>query len=454
MFTYIKAKNFKSLKDINFDMRKTQKEINKLIVIYGENGSGKTNIVELFKFLQQSILAKANEYYFKDLLNFQDGASKISYDYIESVIGTSNIRFQLNDYRTIDENEITELEYGFELNEIEGIYSIKFDNEIKEEKLYYIIDKQRGYLFDIEKDNFQINKKLNSKIFKNQKYNEELEENIDKYWGKYSFLSLMNIEFMHKNAEYITKSISDNLSSIIYELSDYAVHIDGNDTKGIIPENFHVKDTVDNLGKGRIESQKKEILYKYEELLKLFFTQAYSDIKDVKYEIDEEKELTYYELIFSKAIGGKIKNIPYHKESEGTKRIVKQFDTLIGAINGKNVIIDEIDNGIHDLLIKNIIMSIKEEINGQLIVTTHNTLLLESLPKEYIYILISDYEGNKQINSISDYETKVQKNNNARDLYLKGAFGGIPLSDYIDFETIKYVLNNKQQERENKNAKQ
>lgn len=99
-------------------------------------------------------------------------------------------------------------------------------------------------------------------------------------------------------------------------------------------------------------------------------------------------------------------------------------------------------------------MSIKEEINGQLIVTTHNTLLLESLPKEYIYILISDYEGNKQINSINDYETKVQKNNNARDLYLKGAFGGIPLSDYIDFETIKYVLNNKQQERENKNAKQ
>ena len=82
---------------------------------------------------------------------------------------------------------------------------------------------------------------------------------------------------------------------------------------------------------------------------------------------------------------------------------------------------------------KNIIMSIKDEITGQLIITTHNTLLLEILPKEYIYILSTDYEGNKTINSIKDYEIKVQKNNNARDLYLKGIFGGIPTTDLYRF---------------------
>jgi len=36
---------------------------------------------------------------------------------------------------------------------------------------------------------------------------------------------------------------------------------------------------------------------------------------------------------------------------------------------------------------------------------------------------------------------KIQKNNNARDLYLKGLFGGIPMTDYIDFEEIRYTLN-------------
>lgn len=446
MFTYVKAKNFKSLKNIELDMKKTKDDISKLIVIYGENGSGKTNIIETFKFLQQSILAKANEYYFKDLLNFQNMSSRLSHDYIESIIGTANIRFQLNDYRTIDEDEMTELEYGFKLNGIEGFYKIKFNDVIQEEKLYYLIEKQRGYLFEVERKDSQISKKLNMSIFKNSKYNEEIEEIIDKYWGKYSFLSLLNIEFMHKNWEYIAQNISSSLFESIAELATCAVHIDGNDTKGIIPENFHVKDTVNNLGKGLIENENKETLKKYEKILKLFFTQAYPDIKDIKYEITEEQEKTYYELIFKKVIGGKIKSIPYHNESEGTKRIVRQFDTLVGAIKGDTVIIDEIDNGIHDLLIKNIIMSIKDEINGQLIITTHNTLLLETLPKESIYILISDYEGNKQINSIRNYEMKIQKNNNIRDLYLKGAFGGIPLSEYIDFELIKQVINNEEKE--------
>ena len=124
---------------------------------------------------------------------------------------------------------------------------------------------------------------------------------------------------------------------------------------------------------------------------------------------------------------------------------------MIGALIGETVIIDEIDNGIHDLLMKNIIMSIKDEITGQLIITTHNTLLLEVLPKESIYILTTNYSGNKTINSIKDYDVRVQKNNNARTLYLKGLFGGIPTTNYIDFEEIKYKLN--ELEKENTNDK-
>ena len=93
-------------------------------------------------------------------------------------------------------------------------------------------------------------------------------------------------------------------------------------------------------------------------------------------------------------------------------------------------------------------MSIKDEITGQLIMTTHNTLLLELLPKECIYILSTDYNGNKAINSIKNYEIKIQKNNNARDLYFKGVFGGIPTTDFIDFEEIKYNLEDSKNEIE------
>ena len=59
MFTYIKAKNFKSLKNIEFNLKRTKNITNDFIAIYGENGSGKTNLVELFKFLQQMTISRS-----------------------------------------------------------------------------------------------------------------------------------------------------------------------------------------------------------------------------------------------------------------------------------------------------------------------------------------------------------------------------------------------------------
>ena len=44
----------------------------------------------------------------------------------------------------IDEKEPTEMEYGFKINNKDGFYYIKFDDEIIEEKIYYMMGKQRG----------------------------------------------------------------------------------------------------------------------------------------------------------------------------------------------------------------------------------------------------------------------------------------------------------------------
>ena len=43
MFTYVKAKNFKSLKYIAFNLNKTKAKTNQFIAIYGENGSGNSS---------------------------------------------------------------------------------------------------------------------------------------------------------------------------------------------------------------------------------------------------------------------------------------------------------------------------------------------------------------------------------------------------------------------------
>ena len=449
MFTYVKAKNFKSLKDIEFNLNKTKAKTNQFISIYGENGSGKTNIVELFKLLQQSTMSRATDIAMnkmpKEFWKIQEEMSDQLPTEIRQIFQLS---FNLKEYRMLDEEEPTEIEYGFKINDNDGFYYIKFDDEIIEEKLYYMAGKQRAYLFQINKENNKIIKNLNKNIFINEKYNEELIDGIDKYWGKYTFLSLLSFEAIEKNKDYIDNNISKNIMEVIDKIWSMTVHVDKGALK-IIPDGFVKVRKLNNIQKGIVKKDKLPEIKKYENVLNIFFTQAYADIKEVKYKINEKEDRIHYELYFYKMIGGQIKSIPSRFESDGTRRILNQFDTIIGSLLGETVIIDEIDNGIHDVLMKNIIMSIKDEITGQLIITTHNTLLLEILPKEYIYILSTDDNGNKTINSIKEYGIKIQKNNNARDLYFKGVFGGIPTTDYIDFEEIKYALEDSEDNEEN-----
>ena len=449
MFTYVKAKNFKSLKDIEFNLNKTKTKTNQFISIYGENGSGKTNIVELFKLLQQSTMSRATDIAMnkmpKEFWKIQEEMSDQLPTEIRQIFQLS---FNLKEYRMLDEEDATEIEYGFKINNKDGFYYIKFDDEIIEEKLYYMAGKQRAYLFQINKENNKIIKNLNKNIFINEKYNEELIDGIDKYWGKYTFLSLLSFETIEKNKDYIDNNISKNIIEVIDRIWLMTVHVDKGALK-IIPDGFVKVRKLNNIQKGIVKKDKLPEIKKYENVLNIFFTQAYADIKEVKYEINEKEDRIHYELYFNKMIGGQIKSIPSRLESDGTRRILNQFDTIIGSLLGETVILDEIDNGIHDVLMKNIIMSIKDEITGQLIITTHNTLLLEILPKENIYILSTDYNGNKTINSIKEYGIKIQKNNNARDLYFKGIFGGIPTTDYIDFEEIKYTLEDLEDNEEN-----
>ena len=449
MFTYVKAKNFKSLKDIEFNLNKTKTKTNQFISIYGENGSGKTNIVELFKLLQQLTMSRATDIAMNKMpKEFWEIQEEMSDQLPTEIRQIFQLSFNLKEYRMLDEEEPTEIEYGFKINNRDGFYYIKFDNEIIEEKLYYMAGKQRAYLFQINKGDNKIIKNLNKNIFFNEKYNEELIDGIDKYWGKYTFLSLLSFETIEKNKDYIDNNISKNIMEVIDKIWSMTVHVDKGALK-IIPDGFVKVRKLNNIQKGIVKKDKLPEIKKYENVLNIFFTQAYADIKEVKYKINEKEDRIHYELFFYKMIGGQIKSIPSRLESDGTRRILNQFDTIIGSLLGEIVILDEIDNGIHDVLMKNIIMSIKDEITGQLIITTHNTLLLEILPKENIYILSTDYNGNKTINSIKEYGIKIQKNNNARDLYFKGVFGGIPTTNYIDFEEIKYALEDSENNEEN-----
>ncbi len=439
MFTYIKVKNFKSLKEVNFNLKKNENTINKFIALYGENGCGKTNVVEVFKFIKENIFSRATDVRIANMIRLDKENEDEEPENISNKSRRINMFFSLNKYRTIDEKEPTEVEFGFEIEGKQGVYNIVFNDRVIEEKLYYIVNKQKSNHFSIKYiENGEIEIGLNENVFLNPKYNEELREEIKKYWGRYSFLSIVYFETTSKNREYIEENINKNLRNVIITLLQTNINImDG--TRSLQFNYYNNKVKIYFIEEGRIRKHKEPILDRYEEILNMFFVQAYADIKRVKYIRTEDQTGIAYKLFFEKIIGGEVKEIPYNLESAGTKRILEKIGLILGTLNGEVAIVDEIDNGIHDVLMKNIIMNIIDEITGQLIITTHNTLLLEVLPKYNIYFMDVDHKGNKAINCVTDYDFKLQKNHNARELYFKGIFGGIPMSDYIDFETIKYL---------------
>ncbi|MDE6141274.1 MAG: AAA family ATPase, partial [Bacilli bacterium] len=172
-------------------------------------------------------------------------------------------------------------------------------------------------------------------------------------------------------------------------------------------------------------------------VLNYFFTTLYSDIKNVYYEREYKDNYIKYNLIVTKFIYGSLIDIDFKLESSGTQNILDLFPYLVSACEGQTVIIDELDVGIHDLMVNNILENISPFIKGQMIITTHNTMLIESdIPKENIYVFNVNGNAEKELLAITDFNGRIHKNINPRKKYLNGFFGGVPSMNDIDFEDI------------------
>lgn len=434
MFTYIKLKNFMSFKDAMFDLRRGSKGTKKFITIYGENGSGKSNFVNSINLLRRSIdsfemLTNAEKV--RELVQKQDLPKEL----LEFVIGGTDILELTNSCRMVDCNDETKIEYGFKIGDYEGYYIISFAEKFVYEKLYYFTGKQRGTLFEIKNENGKIVPMLSNKLFDNKKVEEEVCDEIEKYWGKHSLLSILNKERKEKNEQYIKNNYSKYVLEVLDMLQEISVHYKKNSYSGTEVKAGKPDNILFRLDAGKIRDLYKADLDRSERILRDFFTQAYADIKDVFYErIYKEKEISY-KLFVKKMIGGKIRTVGFENESAGTQHILDIIHSLLGVFCGITVVYDEIDDGIHDLLLKNILESMIEDISGQLIITTHNTYMLESIDIKSVYLINVDYQGNKEVKCLDKYP-RIQGTNNPRTMYLKGLFGGVPVVDSLDYDLI------------------
>lgn len=442
MIRYVKLENFLSYGKIEFNFEKTKKEVKKFAAIYGENGSGKTNFIKAIHFLAESIVSFAN---LEKIKNFQKAFDSIededNIDFLKNIkeqVLSSDFKTLLSKYRMIDSDAPTRIEYGFSINGHNGEYIIVFDSSVKEESMRYFTGNQTGRIFSIKRDEFGVNCKFSTKLFYDSAIEKDYRDLLDKYWGNHTFLSIIKNQLNEQNESFIKKKYNTNFIDAVESLFNMCIYIKGNDSSESLMSSGANSINHESIN-GKIHITGLQNLNKTERVLNDILTQAYADIKKVEYDLKLSSDKVYYELYVHKMIAGNIRRVSFKNESSGTRQLLRILPSMLAAINGATVFMDEADTSIHDVLFNNVLNAIRNEITGQLIITTHNTMLLENIPASEVYVIVVDYLGNKEAICIDEYG--VKKNNNARNMYLNGLFGGVPTLNEIETSSIIDDLN-------------
>ena len=153
MITYVKLKNYKSLVDFKVNFMRKKNTPKKMVLIYGENGIGKSNLANSFFTLNETtrtmFSVKMARKMLDELSNVgtlknDEQALKNREEFVRNYIKNHwrDTKTIISECKTIDSNENMVLEYGFMLDNKEGVYHIEFNNdEIVKEKLDYVLNK-------------------------------------------------------------------------------------------------------------------------------------------------------------------------------------------------------------------------------------------------------------------------------------------------------------------------
>ena len=119
------------------------------------------------------------------------------------------------------------------------------------------------------------------------------------------------------------------------------------------------------------------------------------------------------------------------EESNGTRKLFQILLRLLDVVrNGKSLMVDEFDMGLHTRLADFIIDLIHASENSQLLFTSHNTNLIDMkrLRKDQVVFVNKLDDGSTEVYSLYDYKD-FRDNMDAEKGYIQGRFDAVPFVD-------------------------
>lgn len=439
MFTTVTLKNFRTFKEANFNLSNKKGEPKPMVILYGENGSGKSNMLSAFALLNELFNTMDLRDFYEELLSREliSNNEKLNQEFKRQLIAQlRDMKTIIDDYRMIGSDDVIFVEYEFIINGSSGKYTLEFgEEELVHERLEYKLTTRKGIYFDCSKDEISIN----AGIFKDKDLLSDVKQSAKRYWGKHSLLAIISHERSDKSESYFWENISDNFKFLLQQI----MHLSCNFSIGT--RNWNKLSSpvgiLQDAGQGKILISEEKYLDATESILSKFFSSINGDIRKVFYKRVYTEQSVEYELYFDKSIFGIYRVIPFSKESTGNHQLLAVLSYILSACFGATVAIDEADSGIHDVLFQKILREVFPYIKGQLILTTHNTLLMEAeFSRDTTYIISELEDGSKQIRCITDFDKRTYINNNIRNKYLGNEYGGLPCVKKLDISEFIAIV--------------
>lgn len=128
------------------------------------------------------------------------------------------------------------------------------------------------------------------------------------------------------------------------------------------------------------------------------------------------------------------RKLPFSCESDGVKKLTSMLSTLVAMFNNPNVcvVIDELDAGVYEFLLGEIIEILDDYGKGQLLFTSHNLRLLEVLDSESL--IFTTTNPNERFIKLKG----IKQSNNIRDVYIRAVqLGGQPEEIYEETDSFE-----------------
>ena len=424
----ISLENFKNVKKGSISLDNKRKDYKSSILgLYGQNGSGKTALIDAIALLKYILCGQQVPAKYADYINVDANNAKLGYQF--------RIKYEEYSFDVWYEFCLGKTEDDTSVNMDEGSSQKKYKAEIFDEILSYafvsktekrrkspLIDTHTSDVFvprakydelvglDKEKNtDLLVNKKFIRTTSRGFIFSREMINTFRKNCHNELYMSVIeglmtfgNRELFVINTE-TSGLISMNALPLAFKYKDSGAETVGNlmlplNAPASIPDEAY--DVVNN-----VISNMNIVL----EQIVPGLTIGVKNLGPVVYK--DGRPGKSIQLVSLK----NEKEIPLKYESEGIKKIVSILQLLIVVYNTPSitVAVDELDAGIFEYLLGELLNIISEKGKGQLIFTSHNLRPLETIDKGFIAFTTTNTQ-NRYIRL-----TNVKGNNNLRDFYYR-----------------------------------